>query len=100
MSRKVIYILTIFAMVLGMIGFQPVQPVYAASNLRISQISGVGGLDNSPYKEKFIELFNAGSTDASLAGLSLQYAAASSLNFGDPLTSLIELPSDIIPAGG
>jgi len=100
MSRKVIYILTIFAMVLGMIGFQPVQPVYAASNLRISQISGVGGLDNSPYKEKFIELFNAGSTDASLAGLSLQYAAASSLDFGDPLTSLIELPSDIIPAGG
>jgi hypothetical protein len=87
-------------MVLGMIGFQPVQPVYAASNLRISQISGVGGLDNSPYKEKFIELFNAGSTDASLAGLSLQYAAASSLDFGDPLTSLIELPSDIIPAGG
>ena len=49
MSRRLIYVLTILALLIGMVGFQPVKPVQAANNLRISQVYGGGGTSTSPY---------------------------------------------------
>jgi len=100
MSRKIIYVLTIFAMVLGMIGLQPVQPVYAANDLRISQVYGGGGNDGATYTHDFIEIFNAGTAAVLLDELSLQYASATGDgNFGNNATQLTELPSVSLEPG-
>lgn len=45
------------------------------NGLRISQIYGGGGNSSATYKEKYVELFNAGSADIVLSGKSLQYAS-------------------------
>ena len=100
MSRKIIYVLTIFAMVLGMIGLQPVQPVYAANDLRISQVYGGGGNSGATYTHDFIEIFNAGTAAISLNGLSLQYTSATGTgNFGASATQLTELPNVSLEPG-
>ena len=101
MSRRLIYVLTILALLIGMVGFQPVKPVQAANNLRISQVYGGGGTSESPYKDRFIELFNAGDAAASLGGVSLQYAENKSTNLGNYGTfHVVALPDDSIAAGG
>ena len=43
----------------------------------ISQVFGGGGNSGAPFRNDFIELFNAGTTAVSLAGWSVQYASAS-----------------------
>lgn len=101
MSRRLIYVLTILALLFGMVGFQPVKPVQAANNLRISQVSGDAGAPDSIYKDKFIELFNAGNASASLAGLSLQYADNESFDLGNVGTfHVAPLPDVSIAPGG
>lgn len=102
MSRRLIYVLTILALLFGMVGFQPVKPVQAANNLRISQVSGEGGAPDSVYKDRFIELFNAGDAAASLGGLSLQYAENKSTNLGNYGTfHVVALPDEAtIKPGG
>lgn len=50
-------------------------PAFAAG-LVISQIYGGGGNSGATLKYDFVELFNAGSSPLSLAGWSVQYAAA------------------------
>ncbi|HEV8367851.1 MAG TPA: lamin tail domain-containing protein [Pyrinomonadaceae bacterium] len=42
----------------------------------ISQIFGGGGNSGAPFRNDFIELFNAGTTTVNLAGWSVQYASA------------------------
>ncbi|MGE5199696.1 MAG: lamin tail domain-containing protein, partial [Rhodospirillaceae bacterium] len=42
----------------------------------ISQVYGGGGNTGAPYRNDFVELFNAGATDVSLTGFSIQYASA------------------------
>ena len=42
----------------------------------ISQIFGGGGNSGAPYRNDFIEIFNAGNTPVNLAGWSIQYASA------------------------
>ncbi|PNY83105.1 endonuclease/exonuclease/phosphatase [Deinococcus koreensis] len=46
------------------------------TRLVISQLFGGGGNTGSVYRNDFVELFNAGSADAVLAGRSIQYASA------------------------
>jgi hypothetical protein len=46
------------------------------AQLRISQAYGGGGNTGSNYRNDFIEIFNAGASAASTAGMSVQYAAA------------------------
>jgi uncharacterized protein len=49
----------------------------SAGRLVISQVYGGGGNSGATWTHDFIEVFNAGTTSASLAGLSVQYASAS-----------------------
>ncbi len=49
-----------------------------SSTIVISQVYGGGGNSGAPYQNDFIELFNRGTTAASLAGWSVQYAASTS----------------------
>ena len=54
-----------------------IQSALAVSpNIVISQVYGGGGNSGATYKQDFIELFNRGTSPASLAGWSLQYASA------------------------
>ncbi|HEX2272147.1 MAG TPA: lamin tail domain-containing protein [Pyrinomonadaceae bacterium] len=47
-----------------------------ADKVVISQIFGGGGNSGAPYRNDFIEIFNAGNTPVNLAGWSIQYASA------------------------
>ncbi|MDD5562657.1 MAG: lamin tail domain-containing protein [Thermoanaerobaculaceae bacterium] len=47
-----------------------------AAQLVVSQVYGGGGNAGATYKNDFIEIFNAGSSTASLSGWSVQYASA------------------------
>jgi hypothetical protein len=55
----------------------------------ISQIFGGGGNSGAPYRNDFIEIFNAGSSAVNLAGWSVQYASATASTWS--VTSLTSL---------
>jgi predicted extracellular nuclease len=65
----------------------------------ISQVYGGGGNSGAVYTHDFVELFNAGSAPADLAGLTLRYASNNG-NFPNAGTNYFELPADTIPPGG
>jgi uncharacterized protein (TIGR03437 family) len=59
----------------------------------ISQIFGGGGNSGAPFRNDFIEIFNAGTSAVSLAGWSVQYASATASTWSvTPLTSVVLLP--------
>ncbi len=66
-----------------------------ASEVRISQIYGGGGLAGASYRNDFVELHNAGQTEVDVTGWSIQYFKSN--QFGEGLR--IDL-SGVIPAGG
>lgn len=68
--------------------------VYVAPKIVISQVYGGGGNSGAPYKNDFIELFNAGTTSVSLNGWSVQYAG----NSGSTWTAS-SLPNTSLGAG-
>lgn len=76
-------------------------PASAASpNLVVSQVYGGGGNSGAPYTHDFIEVFNRGTTAASLEGMSLQYASATGTgNFGANSGQLTELPAATLQPG-
>jgi predicted extracellular nuclease len=64
----------------------------------VSQVYGGGGNSGAPYTHDFVELYNPGSVDVPLTGLSIQYASATGTgNFGATATVLTEL-TGVIPA--
>lgn len=65
----------------------------ASSNgLVISQIYGGGGNASAPYRNDYIELFNASNTIVSLSGYSVQYASATGIgNFAS--NAVVTLPN-------
>jgi MYXO-CTERM domain-containing protein len=69
-----------------------------STDLVISQVYGGGGNTGAPYTHDFVELFNRGTSTASLGGKSLQYAS-SSLNFSNA-ANVVALPSASVPPGG
>ncbi len=72
----------------------------SSPNIVVSQIFGGGGGSGAPFKYDYIELFNRGSSPASLAGWSLQYASATGTgNFGANSGQLTELPSATLAPG-
>jgi len=84
----------------GMVGIQPASPVKAANPLRISQVYGGGGSVGSTYTHDFVEIFNSGSSPVSLAGMSIQYASATSTgNFGATPQLRTELPNVVLGPG-
>lgn len=70
----------------------------------ISQIFGGGGNSGAPYRNDFIEIFNAGNTAVNLAGWSIQYASATASTWSmTPLNPITLLPGQyflIQQAGG
>ena len=70
------------------------QALAVSPNLVVSQVYGGGGNAGAPYTHDYIEIFNRGTTSASLAGMSLQYTSATGTgNFGANSAQLTELPS-------
>jgi DNA/RNA endonuclease G (NUC1) len=70
----------------------------ASSIVVISQVYGGGGNSGATYNKDYIELFNRGTAEVSLAGLSLQYASATGTgNFGSSATQLTPLSGTILP---
>jgi uncharacterized protein (TIGR03437 family) len=70
----------------------------------ISQIFGGGGNAGAPYRNDFLEIFNAGNTTVNLAGWSIQYASATASTWSTtPLNPITLSPGQyylIQEAGG
>jgi len=98
---KPLSILMVLAILAGMLGMQPAKPVQAVSpDVRISQVYGGGGGVGASYISDFIELFNAGSSTVSLAGMSVQYAnSPGTVNFGATEFHITVLPDVELGAG-
>ncbi|HEU0334943.1 MAG TPA: Ig-like domain-containing protein, partial [Gaiellaceae bacterium] len=76
------------------------QALAVSPNLVVSQVYGGGGNTGAPYTHDYIEIFNRGTTSASLAGMSLQYTSATGTgNFGANSAQLTELPSVTLAPG-
>ncbi|WP_426111080.1 ExeM/NucH family extracellular endonuclease [Massilia sp. PWRC2] len=67
--------LTLLAALLAGIA-APLMAAESSSTVVISQVYGGGGNSGAKYTNDFIELFNRSSSPVSLAGMSVQYAAA------------------------
>jgi uncharacterized protein (TIGR03437 family) len=79
-------------------------PPVSQDKVVISQIYGGGGNSGAPFRNDFIEIFNAGSIPVNLAGWSVQYASATASTWSStPLTSVVLAPGQhylIQQAGG
>jgi uncharacterized protein (TIGR03437 family) len=79
-------------------------PPVSQDRVVISQIYGGGGNSGAPFRNDFIEIFNAGSTPVNLAGWSVQYASATASTWsGTPLSAIVLAPGQhflIQQAGG
>jgi uncharacterized protein (TIGR03437 family) len=71
------------------IGGDPPPP--PPNKIVISQIFAGGGNSGAPYRNDFIEIFNAGSSTVSLAGWSVQYASATASTWSVTALSQIVL---------
>ncbi len=76
-------------------GFWTATDGSCASTIVISQVYSNGGNAGAALNADFIELHNAGAVAESLAGLSIQYAAATSATW-----TAVALPPSALPAGG
>src|ERR671914_1290004 len=71
----------------------------ASPDLVVSQVYGGGGNTDASYSHDFVELFNRGQADVSLAGRSIQYASATGTgNFGTS-AQITELPALTLRSG-
>jgi len=65
----------------------------AASGLVISQVFGGGGNAGAPFRNDYIEIFNASNASVNLSGWSVQYASATATTWSvTPLTTITLLP--------
>jgi len=61
----------------------------SSPHIVISQVFGGGGNAGAPFRNDFIELFNAGNSPVNLSGWSVQYASATASTWAvTPLTSI------------
>ena len=61
----------------------------SSPHIVISQVFGGGGNSGAPFRNDFIEIFNAGSSPVNLNGWSVQYASATASTWSStPLTSI------------
>src|SRR4051794_8412430 len=66
----------------------------ASSTIVISQVYGGGGNSGAPFRNDFIELFNAGAASVDISTWSVQYASSTGSSWSK--TNL----TGVIPAGG
>jgi uncharacterized protein (TIGR03437 family) len=65
----------------------------SSPHIVISQIFGGGGNSGAPFRNDFIEIFNAGNSSVNLSGWSVQYASATASTWSvTPLTSVTLAP--------
>ncbi|MFO0674973.1 MAG: lamin tail domain-containing protein [Polyangiaceae bacterium] len=69
-----------------------------STGLVISQVYAGSATSGSVYTSDFIELFNRGTTEVNLNGLSVQYGSAAN-NFGSSAQNIVALPDVMLPAG-
>ncbi len=68
--------------------------------LVISQVYGAGGNSGASLRNDYVEIFNRGTTDASLNGMSLQYASSTGTgNFGGTAAQITVLPNITVAPG-
>ncbi|HKR21045.1 MAG TPA: lamin tail domain-containing protein [Pyrinomonadaceae bacterium] len=76
----------------------------APPKIVINQVFGGGGNSGAPFRNDFIEIFNAGNTSVNLSGWSIQYASATATTWSTtPLTSVVLSPGQyylVQQAGG
>lgn len=85
---------------LGVLAIALASATAAASDngLVISQVSGSGGNAGAPFRNDFVELFNASNAAISLNGFSVQYASATGTgNFGN--NAIVNLPNVTLQPG-
>jgi predicted extracellular nuclease len=71
-----------------------------STGIVVSQVYGGGGNTGAPFTNDFVELFNRGTSPASVAGWSLQYASATGTgNLGANSGQLTELPDVTLAPG-
>ena len=58
------------------VSFTTASAVVVSTDVKVSQVYGGGGNAGAEYRNDFIELFNRGATDVSVAGWSVQYNSA------------------------
>ena len=93
--RPMLLTLILFAAIAAGVSPHFNRPVAALSpDIVISQVYGGGGNASAPYKADYVELFNRGSSPASLNGWSVQYAAST----GD-VWSKTDLPNIALQPG-
>lgn len=88
--------LATLAAALPLVGLGLAAPAGAA--VLISQVYGGGGNSNATLTHDFVELHNTGSTAVSLAGMQLQYAAATAAGFSAS-SNVLPLTGSIGPGG-
>jgi len=72
----------------------------ASATVVVSQVYGGGGNTGAPFTNDYVELFNRGTTTASLGGWSVQYTSATGTgNLGATTAQLTELPSVALAPG-
>ena len=94
LSIQIFFMKKIFTFLLVIIS---IQSFSQSTTLVISQVFGGGGNAGAPYNADFVELHNVSGSAKSTAGLSIQYASATTTG---TWTGVFALPTASIPAGG
>jgi len=93
---KTFSVITILALMMMALPAQSGQAI--STTIVISQVYGGGGNSGATYTHDFVELFNRGTTNVSLAGWSIQYASATGTgNFGATTTQITPLSGSLAP---
>ena len=88
--KKLLVLLT----VIGVLAAASSASGSGAGSIVVSEVFAAGGNSGAPYANDYVELFNRGSSDASVVGWTLQYASATGTTWAS--TAL----DGSIPAGG
>ncbi|MBI5302527.1 MAG: lamin tail domain-containing protein [Chloroflexi bacterium] len=88
--RQALFVL-VAGIVLGIAGSTPSETQALSTNIVISQVYGGGG-GSGYYLYDYVELFNLGTSAASLTGWSLQYGSATG-NFGSSSSNIYAFPA-------
>jgi predicted extracellular nuclease len=92
-ANRIFSICLIFIFIFGMFSFpQKNAQASVAPIVVISQVYGGGGGSTGIYIYDYVELFNAGTTDADISGWSIQYGSAAG-NFGSSATNFYVIPA-------
>ena len=70
-------------------------PVFAANQVRISQVYGGGGGSTGTYLRDYVEIYNSGNTPVNIGGWTLEYGSATG-NWGSSAGNIFTFPVNTI----